>query len=89
MRENNNDDDDEKIINDLNISNESSIIEKLTEANRGPSIYTIDNAQISPDTENAKKILGEDLINTVADNNLIAYEEEHLQARYKGFFLHE
>ena len=85
MKENNNDDD-ENEINDMHKSDESSVIERLTEVNRDPSVYSIDDAKISPDTENAKKILGEDLINTVSNSSLWEYEQDHLKTRYKGFF---
>lgn len=84
MRENNNDENENlSEISDLNLS---STIEKLTEVDRGATVYKIDDMELSPDTENAKKILGQELISTVATYNLVDYEQEHLKTRYRGFF---
>lgn len=53
MRENNNDENENlSEISDLNLS---STIEKLTEVDRGATVYKIDDMELSPDTENAKK----------------------------------
>ena len=70
--------------NDLHL--DSSKIEKLTEINRDATIYKFDEIELSPDTENAIKVLGQELINTVSEYNLLDYEQEHLRTRYKGFF---
>ena len=65
---------------------DSSTIEKLTEVNRDPTVYKFDEMELSPDTENAIKVLGQELINNVSNYNLIDYEQDHLRTRYKGFF---
>ena len=65
---------------------DSSTIEKLTEVNRDPTVYKFDEMELSPDTENAIKVLGQELINNVSNYNLIEYEQDHLRTRYKGFF---
>ena len=75
-------------INDENMINQTSTIEKLTEVNRGPTVYKIEDAEQSPDIDNAKRILGQELINTVADYDLLGYEQDHLKTRYRGFFVH-
>ena len=96
MKEN---DDDSLIDQNININdniennkdnnselNNSSAIEKYTEVNRDATIYKIEDLDLSPDTQNAKKILGAELINEVKDCSLQDYEEEHLARRYRGFF---
>ena len=85
MRENNNEDNIET-GNNINLLNDSSAIEKLTEVNREATVYKIDDMELSPDVNNAKKLLGQDLINEVDNYNLIDYEQEHLKTRYRGFF---
>ena len=92
-------DDDSLIDNNININeniennkdnnselNNSSAIEKYTEINRDATIYKLEDIDFSPDTQNAKKILGADLINNVKDYNLQDYEKDHLAKRYRGFF---
>ena len=96
MRENNDDENDvienenenvnENIKNENSLLSDSSTIEKLTEVNRDPTVYKIDDMDLSPDTQNAKKILGDELINEVKEYTLLNYEEEHLRNRYRGFF---
>lgn len=86
MRENNNDDNDDNNLSEISDLNQSSTIEKLTEVDRGATVYKIDDMELSPDTENAKKILGQELISTVENYNMLDYEEEHLKTRYRGFF---
>ena len=69
-----------------NILNDSSVIEKLTEVNREPTVYKIDDMDLSPDIGNAKKILGQELISQVANYNLLEFEQDHLRTHYRGFF---
>ena len=66
--------------------NDSSVIEKLTEINRDPTMYKIEDMDLSPDVDNAKNVLGDDLINQVANFTLLDYENEHLRNHYRGFF---
>ena len=96
MKENDNNDEDEIINinksiennnnNDNSELNDSSIIEKITQVDRGATVYKIEDMDLSPDTENAKDILGKELIEKVKEYNLEDYEEEHLTKRYRGFF---
>lgn len=88
MKENNNIENNNEENNDKeeNLLNDSSTIEKLTEVNRGPTVFKIDEMELSPDIENAKKVLGQELINNANDYNLLAYEQEHLRVHYRGFF---
>ncbi len=96
MREN---DDDSLIDQNININeniennkdnnselNNSSTIEKYTQVNRDATIYKIEDLDFSPDTQNAKKTLGAELLNAIKDSDLQDYEEEHLARRYRGFF---
>lgn len=83
MIENN---DNENENEEINLLNESSTIEKLTEVNREATIYKIDEAELSPDTENAKKIIDQELINNIQNYDLLDYERDHLKTRYRGFF---
>ena len=66
--------------------NNSSTIEKYTQVNRDATVYKIEDVDLSPDTQNAKKTLGADLLNAIKDYDLQNYEEEHLAKRYRGFF---
>lgn len=84
MKENNN-----NIIDNDNEEDtiyQSSTIEKLTEVNRGPTVFNIDNVEQSPDVDNAKKVLSQELINNLNDYDLLEYEREHLRTQYRGFF---
>ena len=94
MKEN---DDDSFIDQNININDNiennkdnnsvnSSTIEKYTQVNRDATIYKIEDLDLSPDTKNAKKTLGAEVINAAKDYNLDEYEEEHLAKRYRGFF---
>ena len=83
MREDNNEDNND---NEANLLNDSSTIEKLTEVNRGPTVFKIDEMDLSPDVENAKKVLGQELLNDVDNYNLTDYEQEHLRTHYRRIF---
>ena len=72
--------------NNSELSNSSSAIEKYTQVNRDATVYQIDDIDLSPDTQNAKKTLGAELLNEIKDYDLQEYEEEHLARRYQGFF---
>ena len=90
MRENNNDNIIDNVNdNEENFINQTSTIEKLTEVNRGPTVYKIEDAEQSPDIDNAKRVLGQELINTVNDYNLLNYEQDHLRTQYRGLFFHQ
>ena len=65
---------------------DSSTIEKLTQINRDPTVYKIEDMDLSPDIDNAKNVLGDELINRVSTFSLLDYENEHLRNHYRGFF---
>ena len=85
MRESNDNDNENDILSGSNL-NDSSTIEKLTEVNRDPTMYSMEDMDVSPDIENAKKVLGDELINQVENCNIVDYENEHLRNHYRGFF---
>ena len=68
------------------ITTELSTIEKLTKQDRNATQIDFDNMNFSPDVDNAEAILDQELINAVEHTTLLAYEQNHLNTRYKGFF---
>jgi len=85
MKENNNDIG-EKNPGGKHRLSDISAIEKLTETNRDPTIIQFDEAELSPDTENCRKVLGQELLTTIESYSLLDYEIEHLATRRKGLF---